>query len=138
MSVQEEARQLIVTAVEAAKVGAPVAGLLIEYDNQIIVDTQTQTKPFLCVQIIYQDARQADLALKPIHRFDGQIHLGAAVKAGSGSSAAMNLIGHFYPQLHQRNIGMVRTHMSRPGPVKPHNGWCYYTMLIPFWFDKTY
>jgi|DEB19_MinimDraft_2_1074335.scaffolds.fasta_scaffold62109_1 hypothetical protein len=134
----ELARQAIATAVEAAKVGSPTTPLIIEYDNRIIVDTQTQTKPFLCVNMVLMDGRQADLNAKPIHRFDGQIHIAAAVKEGAGSADALKLLDHFYPQLHQRALGILRTHMAKAAPMKPHLGWCYYPMLIPFWFDKTY
>jgi hypothetical protein len=134
----ELARQAIVTAVEAVKAGAPVAGLIIEYDNRIIVDTQTQTKPFFCVNMVLMNGRQADLNAKPIHRFNGQIHIAAAVKDGAGSSDALKLLDYFYPLLHQRALGSIRTHMAKPAPMKPHLGWCYYPMLIPFWFDKTY
>lgn len=134
----EAARQAIATAVEAAKAGAPVSPLIIEYDNRTIVDTQTQTKPFLCVRMELMNARQADLNVKPIHRFDGQIHLAAAVKEGSGSAEALKLLDYFYPLLHQTALGILRTHMASPAPMVPHLGWCYYPMLIPFWFDKTY
>lgn len=133
---QNNIRQAIVTAVEAAKVGAPVLPLVIEYDNRIIVDTQTQTLPFLCVNVVFMDAFQADLSNTPIHRFVGQIHLAAAVKAGAGSADALKLLDFFYPQLQRKALGIVRTYMAKSAPMTPHLGWNYYTMLIPFWSDK--
>jgi hypothetical protein len=138
MATLEQARIDIVTAIEAAKAGAPVSPLLIEYDNRIVVDTQTQVKPYLAVHIKFMDGRQADLAAKPIHRMSGQIHVAAVAKIGSGSAEALKLLDYIYPQLHQRSMGVVRCHMSKLAPMSPHLGWNYYPVLIPFWFDKIY
>jgi len=138
MATLEQARIDITTAIELAKIGAPVSPLLIEYDNRIVVDTQTQTKPYLAIHIKFMDGRQADLAEKPIHRMSGQLHVAAVVKEGTGSSEALRLLDYIYPQLHQRYMGVVRCHMAKLAPMAPHLGWNYYPVLIPFWFDKTY
>lgn len=132
----ELARQDIVTAIEAAKVGAPVANLVIEYDNRILVDTATASGPFLSVRILNLDAYQADLSANAIHRFEGQIHLAAAVKEGSGAAAANTLLDFFYPKLQRKQFGSVRTHMAKTAKPVPHLGWVYYPVLIPFWFDR--
>jgi len=131
----ESARQSIVTGIEAAKVGNPVSGLIIEYDNRIIVDTQTQTNPYLAVQIMFMSGEQADLSAAPIHRTYGQIHLAAVVKEGSGSALAMGLLDWFYPRLQRKAFGAVRTLMADYAPVKPFKGWSYFPVLIPFWMD---
>ncbi len=138
MATLEQARIDIVTAVEAAKTGAPISPLVIEYDNRIVVDTQTQTKPYLAVHIKFMDGHQASLAANPIHRIQGQIHLAAVAKIGSGSADALKLLDFFYPQLHGRAMGTVRCHMAKIAPTTIHLGWEYYPVLIPFWFDKTY
>lgn len=131
----ETARQSIVTAIEAAKTGNPVSGLIIEYDNRIIVDTQTQTNPYLAVQIMWMSGEQADLSATPLHRMWGQIHLAAVVKEGSGSAAANGLLDWFYPRLQRKAWGAVRTLMADYAPVKPWQGWVYYPVLTPFWYD---
>ena len=138
MATLEQARIDITTAIEAAKTGAPISPLLIEYDNRIVVDTQTQTKPYLAVHIKFMDGSQADLSKSPIHRMLGQIHIAAVAKEGSGSSDALKLLDFFYPQLHGRNMGVVRCRMAKLAPMAPHLGWNYYPVLIPFWFDKIY
>lgn len=133
----ESARQSIVTAIEAAKTGNPVTGLIIEYDNRIIVDTQTQTNPYLAVMIMWMRGEQADLSATPLHRMYGQIHLAAVVKEGSGSAAANGLLDWFYPRLQRKSLGAVRTLMADLAPVKPFQGWQYFPVLIPFWYDIT-
>lgn len=132
----ELARQDIVAAIEAAKVGAPVANLIIEYDNRIMVNTETATDPFLAVRILNLDAYQVDLSPNALHRFEGQIHLAAAVKAGSGAGEANALLDFFYPQLQRKQFGSVRTLMAKTARPTPHLGWLYHPVLIPFWFDR--
>lgn len=135
---QEDIRQALVTAVEAAKVGAPTAGLIIEYDNRIIVDTQTQVDPYLIVQVVLMDGKQADLAEHAIHRFYGQLLLGAAVKEGAGASDALKLLDHFVPQLQRKTFTGVHTQTAKPTPSKKNLGWTLFSTIIPFWYDKIY
>ena len=133
----EAIRTSITTAVEAAKVGF-LGGytLVIEYDNRIIVDTQTQTNPFLQVRTKLLSAEQADISNSPIHRIYGQIHLAAVVKEGSGMKAAYDLLDHFYPRLQRKALGVIRTHMATLAPEIHHLGWCYYPVALPFWSDQ--
>ena len=127
----------IVTAMEAAKVGFSLGyTLLIEYENRIVVDTKTQTKPFLTVEIIVTDGSQMELGNSPRHRILGQIHLCAVVPDGSGSADANKLLDWFIPKLHGKAFGTVRTHFAVPAKPTPHLGWQYYGVAIPFWSDQ--
>lgn len=134
----ETIRQNITTALEAAKIGTPGGVPVIEYDNRILVDTQTQTAPFVQCRIVMQGAEQADLNAKPIHRVYGQIHLAVAVKEGAGSAAASTILDYLYPQLQAKTLGVVRTKYAVMAPPIPHLGWVYLPVLIPFWSDITY
>lgn len=131
----ESARQSIVAAVEAAKVGCPGGVPVIEYDNRILVDTQTASDPFLCVEIHFISGEQADLSNAPRHRFYGQIHLKAAAKEGDGTAKQLAILTHFYTQLQRKQFGIVRTKASTMAPRMPHKGWLYYPCILPFWFD---
>ena len=131
----ELARQAIVTAVEAAKAGCPGGVPIIEYDNRILVDTQTASVPFLCVEIHFIAGEQADLNAAPRHRFYGQIHLKAAAKEGDGVAKQLAMLTHFYTQLQRKQFGTVRTKSSTMAPKMTHKGWLYYPCLIPFWLD---
>lgn len=127
----------VVTRIEQLK--ATFSGgytLLIEYDNRIVVDTKTQKDPFLCVKVKFLDAEQANLSSNPTHRFYGQIHLAAAVPEGSGVSKANLLLAHFYKGMQHSAFGSVRTLMAMPAPPRPHLGWEYYAMAVPFWSDQ--
>lgn len=131
----ESAREAVATAVEAAKAGAPVADLVIEYDNRTLVDTATATKPFLRVELVFGPGYQADISATPLHRFTGNIVLSAAVKEGQGSAEALKLLAHFYLALQSKQFGAVRTKKCSPGGSQPFKGWVYHRVFVPFWFD---
>lgn len=137
MTTRESFRQAVVTAVEARKALWPGFTLVVEYDNRIIVDTQTQTNPFLCVEIQYIDGEQVDLGGNPNHRTYGQLTVAAAVREGGGSKQANELLDHFYPALHLTTIDGARMWGAKPEKTKPHRGWVYYPVSIPFDFDTT-
>lgn len=137
---KEAIRQAIVTKIEALRSGytdAAITGpLIVEYDNNLIVDTQKQSEPWMCVNIKFISAEQMELSDNPHHRFMGQIEIAGVQKEGSGSAAANRITDYFYPRLHRTAFGPVRTYMADTGPMHPHVGWCYYPMLIPFWSDQ--
>lgn len=127
----------IVTAIEARR--ATFSGeytLVIEYDNVLLVDTRTQTNPFLSVEIKFIQGGQADLSNTPLQRVYGQLLLSAAVPEGSGSSKALKLLDYFAAGLQRKAFGTVRTHVSSPSQSRPHLGWVYFTVSLPFWSDQ--
>lgn len=135
----EQIRQDLVTAVNALK--ASFAGgypLVIEYDNTRAIDTQTQVNPYLMVDVKIIDMEQADLSDNPTHRVYGQLVLVAAIKEGSGVKAANLLLEHFYTKLQRKTFGSVRTHMATVAPNRPHLGWLYLPVVVPFWSDVLY
>ena len=134
----ETIRTDIVTAVEARR--ATFSGgytLVVEYDNVLLVDTRTQTNPYLCVEIKFIQGKQADLSNAPLQRVYGQLLLSAAVPEGSGSSRALILLDYFALGLQRRAFGTVRTHVSSPSQSRPHLGWVYFTISLPFWSDQS-
>lgn len=134
---REAIRTDVVTAVEAAKIGfTPGYTLVIEYDNRIIVDTKTQTDPFMCIKLFLLDAHQSNLGDNPLHRVTGQIHIQAAVPEGEGTRKANEILDWFVPKLHRKALGSIRTFMSVPAKPTPHLGWEYHTAIIPFWTDQ--
>lgn len=136
---RELIRQTLVAAVESAKASfAPGYQLLIEYDNRWTIDTQTQTNPYLKIDIKFIDMEQADISNDPTHRILGQLVLGAGVKAGSGSKEANFILDHFFPRLQRKTFGTVRTHMATVAPDVNHLGWLYCPVIVPFWADVRY
>jgi len=133
----EVIRQSLVTAVEAAKVGFSGGyTLLIEYDNRVAIDTQTQQNPYLMVSVKVIDGDQIDLHTNPTQRFTGQMYVTACVKEGTGTAKATQLLDHFYPRLQLKAFGPVRTRMAVPTRPVPNLGWMLYPVIVPFWMDK--
>lgn len=134
----DEYRQDIMTAVAAAAATFTAYPLVIEYDNRITMDTQVQNNPYLCVELQYSDAKQADLSANPFHRVTGFLILTAKDKEGAGTARAYKLLEHFYPKLHKRKLGTVNAEMADLDKPRPLNGWVGISALIPIWFSKTY
>ena len=132
------ARQNLVTAVEAALVGMPGGVPIVEYDNRVVVNTQTQVDPYLMVNVVFFDGWQADLSNSPIQRILGQLHIVAVAKEGDGSTKPLQMLDYLYPQLQRKAFGIVKTDTVKPVKMKPHLGWCGYPVIIPFRFDKIY
>ena len=135
----EKIRQDLVAAVNVLK-DSHAGGypLIVEYDNIREIDTQTQVNPYLMVDVKIIDMEQADLSNNPTHRVYGQLVLVAAVKEGQGVRAANLLLEHFYPKLQRKALGTVRTHMATVAPIRPHLGWLYIPVVVPFWSDVLY
>jgi hypothetical protein len=136
MSNIETYRQQLVSAVEVAKETYANQDLVIEYDNRYLVDMNTQTDPFLCVEVSYVGAAQADLSNKPVHKIAGMLILTAKVREGAGTANAYNLLDHFYEKLQFRVIGDCRMEMAniiRPAKLA---GWWGISAIIPFRVNK--
>lgn len=130
-------RQQLVAAVEAARLTyTEDCDLVVEYDNRNAVNMKTQEQPFLCVEIEYIRAVQADLSNKPIHKIAGLLILTAKVREGAGTSKAYQLLEHFYTALQFRVIGSCRVEMS--DIVKPNRlgGWWGVSAVLPFRVNK--
>lgn len=137
---QEAARQALVTRIEALKNtftgGYP---LIIEYDNREVVNRATQSDPFLCVKLVYQDGSQASLGPTADSRVFGTIVLEANVKIGAGIKAANELLEHFYPSVHQRDdMPPLRCWSARLVTPRPEGAWAKSVAVIPFWYDRAY
>ena len=137
MTTREGFRQAVNVKVEARKALWTAYPLIIEYDNRLIADTQTQINPFLCVKIEYISGEQVDFGRAPNHRVYGSLVLAAAVKANSGVKQANDLLQHFYPACHLTTISGARMWGAQFEKDKPHLGWVYYPVSIPFDFDTT-
>ncbi len=136
MSNIETYRQQLVSAVEVAKETYANQDLVIEYDNRYLVDMNTQTDPFLCVEVSYVGAVQADLSNKPVHKIAGMLILTAKVREGAGTANAYNLLDHFYEKLQFRVIGDCRMEMAnivRPAKLA---GWWGISAIIPLRVNK--
>ncbi len=131
---RESVRQALVAMVEARKALWTDYSLIIEYDNRLLVDTQTQHNPFLCVNLTYFDGEQIDLGSQN-HRDHGLLVISAAVRENEGTAKANALLDHFVPALHQKSVGTLRLWGSRPHKERPHLGWVYYPVAIPFEAD---
>jgi hypothetical protein len=137
---KEESRVAIVTKIEALKATfspSPSYTLVIEYENRNLVNWATRTDPVLCVEILYIDGFQSNLAANTNHRVMGSILLKALVKKGQGVMAANKLLEHFYPAMHMSEAMFpVRTRATRLTKEPMEKDWFCEVAVIPFWYDN--
>lgn len=128
-------RQQLVAEIEAIRIQSG-SGVVIQYDNRDIVETTTQSGPFLDVSIEYIDGEQVDLSNKPVHRIVGLLVLTARVREGSGSAGAYDLLSNFYMKLHGRQVGDVKLAMSKFSRPKKVDGWWGVASFMPFHINQ--
>lgn len=133
---REAIRYAVAAKVEQLVAESPDPDLIVEFDNQLIVDTNTQQDPFMCVKVKLVDGEQIDLASSPTHRFRGNIELAVALPKNQGSSRALKILDYYYPKIHKNNFSGVRTYMATTAADTEHMGWMYYAVAIPFWYDS--
>jgi len=137
MAAVEDARQAIVTKVEALRTTYADPSLVVEYDNRNLVNKATQTAPYLCVEIMNISGDQIDLGPGSRHRVMGSIILTARVRKGAGVKAANELLAAFYPSMHMTDSMIpVRTRAARLVRAKDEGDWAGESAVIPFWYDN--
>jgi hypothetical protein len=129
-------RQNLVTEIEKHRESFSRYPLEVEYDNRSSVDMQSQTNPFLSVEVMYIDGYQADLSNKPVHRIVGMLVLTAKTREGMGSSEGYRLLEHFYPKVQWQVLGGVRLDMAKMVRPRLVNGWWAVSATIPFHINK--
>ncbi len=134
---RETARVKIVTACEALRATAPIANVVVEYDNNRVVNLATDQSPYVKVWIHYTGGEQIGLGPNGGDRATGSIIVEARQREGTGSSASNKLLSHFYTAL-QRSDALfpVRTMTARHASPSPVDGWARVGVAIPFWWDN--
>ena len=133
----EQARTAVITKVEAIKSTWTEYPLVVEYYNTTLVNTATQTKPYLRFNMVLVDGYQTDLGTNPGHRVMGMLAVEAMVKEGTGLAQANKLLEFFYPKLHMTDsMTPVRTYAASFNTVNSVKGWTGQGAYIPFWFDS--
>lgn len=133
---QPVARQQIAAAVEAARLAWPTYNLLVESENRTMVDHATQVEPYAAVDVIFDDAEQADMSHKPLQRVMGVIHLAVCVKEGQGTAKCDLVMAHMAKALSFKIMPLVKTKVARPQRPVSRKGWYCQLTLIDFWYHE--
>jgi len=134
---REDVRQKIVLKLEQLKSLWTAFPLAIEYDNLAKVNLATQSEPYICFNIVYQDGNQIGLGYKSGFRVMGTLVLEVKVKEGSGNAKANLLLDHFVSPIHMTDsLVPLRTMASKYASKSAVNGWTTQAALIPFSYDS--
>jgi len=108
--------------------------LVVELDNRTAVDQNTQTNPYLQVQIVNLSGAQMDLGSDPITEQRGQVLLNVCSKAGNGSLEGLALLEFAARYFHTKDFATVRFHAAEVVKPKTVNGWYHQPAIINFWY----
>jgi hypothetical protein len=131
----EHIRKALTAVVETARAGAPVANVLVEYENRALLDTQKQSVPYLKFKLHFMDGRNASMGLGARYRAYGNLTLTVAVKEGKGTSESLQMVSYLRPLLHSKVVQGIHLQDASLHPNVPHLGWIYSPLLVPFWYD---
>jgi hypothetical protein len=132
---REAARLEVVALVQSAVAAWAAWPVFVDWENRAAVNFATQTKPYLAVDIVYYDGRQADLADNPYVRSFGNVLLAVMTPAGTGVSDSNRLIDHVSKALQMRDVPGLHTKAARPLPPVEPLGWHGTMAAIDFWHD---
>lgn len=136
---REAARTAVMSAIQTLAATWVAYPLLVEYENRTVVNLSTQDNPYLCVDLVYISAEQAELSRSPRHRAFGHIKLTVHIKKGQGVKPANDLLEHFFVPLQQSDtLGPVRTFAADFVRATERDGWMLYPVLVPFYCDTVY
>lgn len=133
----EACRLAIITQFETAMTAYPTSPKpLVQYENRNLVDTSTQTLPFIGIDIVNINGHQLELGSAGISVQYGQIIVTAFCKENTGSRDAGLLLDYFLPYFDKKELGIVRTQSAMYSKAKTVKGWQGYPVTVPFWWTR--
>lgn len=133
---QAAARVEIVTAVEAAKAAWTAYPLEVEYENRNTVNLATVVNPYVGVDIVFYDAKQADLGPEPLQGVYGHVFFAVCTQEGRGTSQVTALSDHMGKALSRKAFPLVKTGVPKPQPAVTRKGWYCQVTLVSFWYHE--
>ena len=133
----EAARLAIVTQFDAALTAYPTSPKpKAQYPNRDLIDTTTQTDPYVGLDIVNMSGKQLDLGPKPMSVQYGQIVITAFCKVNAGERLGGLLLDYFLPWFELKNLGLVRTQSGMYSKSATFKDWEGYPIVIPFWWVR--
>ena len=132
------ARSDIVTAAQAALAAwvGPPTPLVLAYQNQTVLNVDSQVNPYLCVDIYFIDGEQLSLGATKVLADYGQIHLVAHARENSGTLVSQQILDHFRTYFELKTFSLVRTHAGKGAASYLRSGWNCTPLVIPFWYHR--
>jgi hypothetical protein len=136
MSTSEQARQMIVTLGEQAKVAWVGTPIDIQWDNRNLIDITARQTPYVDISMLEMGGGQLELGPKPLIKQDGYIVVTACIREDQGSAKALALRDHFLPYYELKDLSVLRTYAGTAHKSVLAKGWMCYPVMIPFWFTR--
>lgn len=122
-------------AAQATWTGSP-SPLSLAFQNQTTLDVDTQTSPYLCVDLYFIDGDQLSLGKIVTVADYGQIHLVAHVPENQGTLKAGQILSHFRPYFELKTFSTIRTKATMGAAPFQKSGWYCVPLIVPFWAHR--
>lgn len=124
-------RQLFVDALAAEGIN-----LEVQYENRNLIDTGSQTEPYLIFEIETVRKKQVSIG-RPYHtRYFGEMSVGICCKENEGTSLQDEIADKLIRYLELKDVNGVRLEVADPRPAKLIKGWYCLPIVTKFWFDR--
>lgn len=136
MTTYVDARDLIVNHINSS-FSADYPLLKVFYENTTEVDVNTVGSKYMRVGINFITAKQVSLELNPIDRTIGEVVFLFAYKEGEGTRDALGMFDYVRGLFSYKYLGGVNFRVPVPGSNRSRDGWMYFTISVPLFFDST-
>lgn len=130
----DAARAALIGLLDTTMTGAGPS-TLVQYDNRVKVDMDSQTQPFVEAEVQFTDGVQASMGDAPLSRYTGALYLSVWTKESEGSKPGLVLLATLTDAFTMRSVGGVVTKAVRPLPAGREKGWYVQSIRVPFHFD---
>lgn len=111
----------------------------IYYTNTVTMDLDELAKlpdGFLRCEILFDDARQANISDTPSHRNYGTLALTVTAKESEGTVGILGKLDELATAFKFKNLGGIQLQSPRPGWEQSGGGWFSMTLRLSFYADS--
>jgi hypothetical protein len=130
---REKARIALTTKLEELIAAMP--SVQVERPNDIAIDPDKATAPFVRVDIQFPASYQGSLGTPPHLRVIGMLTFTVYINTGKGTKTANDLVEYFSKPFSRAEFDGARCHAVSYGKSFTMKGWRVEPAIIPFWFD---
>lgn len=129
----EQAYEDMVTAAEAALAAWPGVPIVMDVDNRLVINWETERKPVVVIELHLMDGQQLSIGQTKEMSDIGQIHVIASNPENAGSKVLHQILDHFRTYFEMSDsFSAIRTFASLQGARFTDRGRFCLPLVTPF------
>lgn len=137
----EAARAALVTFVQTGWAAGAFPSVPIEMENIDLIDHDSQSAPFLTLDIAWRDAQAASMSGTgasglPLKRQQGEMLFHIHLPDGKGSKQATQMADALDTLLTFQKVSGIQVLAASLKTSAPYKGWRIWPLSVPFWYDQ--